>query len=619
MIQASVSYTLPVNVENLALMGTGALNGTGNAGANVISGTSGPNRLDGGAGADTLYGMGGNDTFVVDNVGDVIYAASGGTDIETVESSISWTLQSGLENLRLTGSANINATGNGSGNVLVGNAGANRLDGLFGADTMNGGAGNDTYVVDVAGDVVTESAGGGIDTVEASISWTLGANIENLTLTGGWDSTGVGNSLANILIGNAGSNLLDGGSGADTMAGGAGDDTYVVDNAGDVVTELAGQGDDAVSASVTWVLGSNLERLTLIGTANIDATGNATDNVLRGNAGANRLDGGAGDDSLDGGAGNDTYVFGRGSGNDTISALDTTVGKNDTLQLGAGIVASDIVLTREGDDLLVAIRGVGDSIRVLEHFSVTPGFQIDQIRFADSTTWNFAAILGHLGGNATYGTAGDDYLVAAGPNDTIYAGAGDDWVVGGVGANALYGEDGNDYLFGQDGTDTLVGGRGDDTYDVDSVDDVIVEALDEGTDGVVAHVDYTLPANVENLSLVDGATRATGNVLDNYISAPYLSFASFTLDGGAGADTMVGALGNDTYIVDNPGDQIEEYGSVFDGTTTWVNNSIDTVMASVTYALPGLVENLVLTGLAAIDERVTGSTTRSPAIPPRTA
>ncbi|MEO8079976.1 MAG: calcium-binding protein [Caldimonas sp.] len=600
-IEATVSYTLPANVESLMLVGTGALNGTGNAAANVIFGTSVSNRLDGGLGADTLYGMGGNDLFVVDNPGDVILAASGGTDIETVESSISWTLQGGLENLTLTGSTNINATGNGSGNVLTGNAGANRLDGLFGADTMIGGAGNDTYVVDVAGDVVTEAGGGGTDTVEASISWTLGANTENLVLTGTFDTTGVGNSLANTVTGNAGGNLLDGGSGADTMAGGAGDDTYIVDNAGDVVVELAGQGDDGVNASVGWVLGPNLERLTLIGTASIDATGNAADNVLRGNSGANRLDGGAGNDSLDGGAGNDTYLFGRGSGNDTISALDTGGGKNDTLLLGAGIVASDIVLTREGDDLLVTIRGASDSIRVLEHFSVTPGFQIDQIRFADNTTWNFATILGQLGGNVIYGSAGDDYLLAGGANDTIYAGAGDDWVVGGAGSNALYGEDGNDYLFGQGGTDTLVGGRGDDTYDVDSADDVIVEAPGEGIDGVLAHVDYTLPANVENLSLVDGAARGTGNALANYISAPYLSFASFTLDGGAGADTLVGALGNDTYLVDNPGDLTEEYSSVFDGTTTWVNSSIDTVLASVSYTLSGEVENLVLTGTAAID------------------
>src|SRR4051795_2467555 len=152
--------------------------------------------------------------------------------------------------------------GSGAANVLDGAGGNDILDGGLGADTLKGGARNDTYLVDNAADVVVEAANGGIDTVQATVSYALSAEVENLVLLGaavsGTGNAGAnaltGNDAANVLDGAGGNDILDGGVGADTLKGGAGNDTFLVDNAGDVVVEAANGGVDTVQATVSYAL-----------------------------------------------------------------------------------------------------------------------------------------------------------------------------------------------------------------------------------------------------------------------------------------------------------------------------------------------------------------------------
>ena len=207
---------------------------TNTGSATTLTGSAFADTLKGGSGIDILVGGFGNDTYVVDSTADLITELlSGGTD--TVISSVTQTvLAANVENLTLTGTAAINGTGNTLANTLVGNAGNNTLNGGEGADRMLGGAGNDLYVVDNTSDRVyettTTSSGvdaGGIDTVQSSVSLTLGQFVENLTLTGTAAIKGTGNSLNNTLVGNAGNNTLNGGEGADTLMGGLGTDILI--------------------------------------------------------------------------------------------------------------------------------------------------------------------------------------------------------------------------------------------------------------------------------------------------------------------------------------------------------------------------------------------------------
>lgn len=301
-VTARVSYTIGAHIEALVL-GPNALDGTGNAQDNTITGNTLANTLrgEGGndslvglAGADTLIGGIGNDTYSVESAGDVVIEAAG-EGIDTVVSLITYTLPDAVENLTLTGNADLNGTGNDLANTIIGNGFANLLSGGANNDTLSGGFGNDT---------------------------------------------------------------LDGGSGVDRMEGSTGNDTFIVDDTADVVVEAADQGNDTVLASASYTLAEHVEVLTLTGTQAIDGTGNDRANMLTGNSADNRLDGAAGNDTLTGADGADRFVFGTAlaqTGIDVITdfapGIDQIVLRNDVYTafgLANALVPASMLLAGAG-------------------------------------------------------------------------------------------------------------------------------------------------------------------------------------------------------------------------------------------------------------------------------
>lgn len=354
----------------------------GGDGADSLAGGAGHDLLLGGAGADTLLGGAGDDLYFVDDLGDIVIDLPGETG-NSVIASVTWTLAAGFGELYLDGGAlALDGTGNAIANLIDGNPGANLLRGLAGddtllgddgddtieggagndslhggagADSMVGGAGNDDYIVENAADIVVELAGGGADRVFSTVSWTLGAEFEHLSLANEDDIAGTGNARDNRIFGNSGANLiigldgadtLDGRRGADTLEGGAGNDFYRVDDVGDREVEAAGGGIDHVEASVSWTLGDGLDHLTLVAGA-VDGTGNALANAITGNGARNTLLGLDGNDTIEGGTGGDTITGGAGA---------------DRLRGGEGADVFIYTSASEGRDRLIGYNGLEDTL-----------------------------------------------------------------------------------------------------------------------------------------------------------------------------------------------------------------------------------------------------------------
>ena len=391
----------PDNDVLYALAAVGSYYIRGFDGNDQIIGAEGDDYLEGGNGHDHITGLGGNDTLI------------GGDGNDYLGGGI------GLDYL---------AGGNGN-DILSGGADNDYLDGGAGADTLVGGTGNDTYLVDSTSDVVTELPGEGMDSVRSLISYTLGANVENLYLQGTGHLSSWGNALNNILVGNTGNNLLlggdgndyiaggagsdylagengndyilggdgndylNGGAGADTLIGGAGNDIYSVDNEADVVIENPNEGThDTVQALISYTLGDNVENLELrAGKGHLTGTGNELDNRITGNEGNNFLFGHGGNDTLIGNDGADFLVGDAGD--------DKLYGGNggDVLIGGTG---SNFLAGGAGNDLYTFLAGLTDGNNAIDDASGTSdwarftGFNANDTLFAANGNTLLLTLLG---------------------------------------------------------------------------------------------------------------------------------------------------------------------------------------------------------------------------------
>ncbi len=602
----------------------------------ILSG-SGNDILNGGAGKDTMYGGSGNDIYFVDNDSDKVkeFLNKG---IDTVNSQINYSLNSNVENLVLTGSNDILATGNELNNIISGNEGNNILTGKQGNDELNGGLGNDAYIYNIGdgADIINEA--GGLDEIifgegiaQADLTFeqvrndlviSLSNATDSITVkdcfvaeanrvdsfkfadasvlnldelfsqdllivgTAGDDSL-VGGAGNDTIQGLAGNDILSGAEGNDSLEGGSGNDTLSGSNDADVL--LGGSGDDtyfisnAVDHTVTELANEGIDKVvssvdqTLSrNVENLELTSTAITGV--GNDLNNEITGNAQNNILNGAAGNDV--------------LDGAAG-NNTLVGGAG---DDTYMVNAASQTITELAAEGVD-KVVSSVDQTLSRNVENLELTSTAITG----VGNNLNNEITGNAKNNILDGAAGNNTLVGGAGDDQLNGGLGNDSYVFNlgDGTDVVNETGGQDEVLFGDGIVQADVtfeQSTDDLVVN-LSNGTDSIIVKDWFISDAEkVESFKFTDGSVITSDEVLppvaedllitgtandDSLIGGA----GNDTIDALAGADTMAGAAGNDIYIVDSIADVVQET----------QGQGIDLIKSGVNITAANNVENIELT------------------------
>lgn len=600
---SAINYTLSSNVENITLLGDANdnINAAGNELNNVITGNDSSNSINGGLGSDTMLGGLGNDTYFVDNSGDrTVEGADEGYDV-VVSKLASYQLSDNIERLTVDSSISnkdFYGVGNDRNNYIDSGSGNDTLNGGVGADSMYGGNGNDTYYVDNAGDLAEERAGvvgAGIDTVISSISYTLGSELENLTLSGVAAINATGNNSNNLIIGNNASNILSAGGGNDTLIGGLGNDSLTGGSGNDLFSFTQGDGHDFITTTdagdvinISSLAGKTIDKFNFYTDSSnnfyIDYSANGgvdVDVVKIANWNANTS----------------INIYSNGSAifSDTIlSAITRPNSSGDTTYNLYGNEAAKIQESTGNDTLKLVANSSGAFVATTGLFPTSNTVSLDAISATANSIENIDAspvknsdlvLIGNAGVNTIIGGSGNDTISGGKDLDTstgYYYYYGGQRSVPGPNSATQFPYCTSD-LINYGSANTLIGGAGNDTYLFDGDEDfyingwgefvktIVTEDIGGGVDTIklVANPDgsygksntsvdvefvnidavSSVANTIENIDASAITTNKyilglTGNNLNNVIIG---SSTVDEIDGGLGNDTIIGGKGDDTF------------------------------------------------------------------------